>query len=1275
MKLKQFISAFVCLLLAFQPARAKIWTVTSAGDSGSGTLRGAIDSLSAGDAVQFTNTLSGQTILLTSGEIQLDQNVTIDASGLPGGIQINGNHKGRIFEVFAGVTAVLNSLTLVNGYTNDGAAVFSLGTLTLNRCTVAGNNNTSGGEGAGIYNFGGTLTLNQSTVANNSAALGSGLGGGIFNYSAGLPVTLNQCTVTGNTAGTGGGLESVNTSGAVNVTLFNTIVAGNSASSSADLGGTTPTLLGTNFIGGTPQLASLGSYGGPTTTLPPLPGSPVLNAGSDAATGSPYNFTTDQRGQPRLSGTHVDIGAVEIQAPVVTTTADSGTGSLRSAASQPVDLALGAAITFATNLSGQTIVFSSGEILLTNSTLIDASGLPGGISLSGNSANRVFELTATANLTLNRLNVVNATTVDAGGAIYTAGGSYLNVLNSTFSGCSGLEGGVILNDGLLQMANCTLTGNSAGYGGALQTRYFATLTHCTISGNYSSYGGGGIFNKYYTLTNNNCIIAGNTSASSGADIYSQLAALVYVNSNLVQYVYEDQAAANDVGSAPLAAAPQLAALGNYGGPTPTMPPLPASPAIDLGGATSLTNDQRGYPRVVGPAPDLGACEVYTNNPVVSSLADNGAGSLRFDLLHGWPGASSNCTFASTLSGQAIQLTSGQIMLNRNFTLDASALPSGVQINGNHASRFFSIPAGVTVVLNSLTLTNGFVLGVTNMNGYGGDALGGAISNAGVLTLNHCVVSRCSAVGGNGGTPVDDSNDGGNGEGGGIYNAGILSVSGSVLSGNTAVGGIGGTNVSGTSSPGGMGLGGGICNLGSVSAVQSILSANLAAGGQGGGGSIDFGIGGEGGVGYGGGIYTSGPNNLVLTSVTLTNDTALGGAGGSDSIPSFGSGGGESGDGGYGYGGGIYATIAPSSMTVSLVQSTIIGCSAIGGGGGPTPVKGSGGFGGAGDGGGIAFVSTSGALLSMSNSTVANSSALGGGGAVSTASSSSNGGGGGNAWGGGIYLNGPPLLLNQCTLAGNTAAGGAGGAGGSSSYGGGGGNGWGGGFFLSLPSTGAATVNQSTLSANSASAGSGGTGGNPGVTGDGDGGGIFNASGTLISLFNTIIAGNASPANANYYMGTFTMTGGNLTNGTPVLAPLGNYGGPEPTMPPLDGSPAIDAGSDLATMYIYNFTTDQRGLPRLSGPHVDIGAAEAQVSSQPPLLAGAPRLAGAPMVLYFTNFIGASFTVFATTNLALPFITWSNLGLAVESPAGSGQFQFTDPQATNNPRRFYRVHSP
>jgi hypothetical protein len=58
---------------------------------------------------------------------------------------------------------------------------------------------------------------------------------------------------------------------------------------------------------------------------------------------------------------------------------------------------------------------------------------------------------------------------------------------------------------------------------------------------------------------------------------------------------------------------------------------------------------------------------------------------------------------------------------------------------------------------------------------------------------------------------------------------------------------------------------------------------------------------------------------------------------------------------------------------------------------------------------------------------------------------------------------------------------------------------------------------------------------------------------------------------------------------------------------------------------------------------------------------------------FTNNVGALFGVLATTNVALPATNWTALGGVVEiSP---GQFQFTDPQATNGSQRFYRVFAP
>jgi hypothetical protein len=156
------------------------------------------------------------------------------------------------------------------------------------------------------------------------------------------------------------------------------------------------------------------------------------------------------------------------------------------------------------------------------------------------------------------------------------------------------------------------------------------------------------------------------------------------------------------------------------------------------------------------------------------------------------------------------------------------------------------------------------------------------------------------------------------------------------------------------------------------------------------------------------------------------------------------------------------------------------------------------------------------------------------------------------------------------------------------------------------------------------------------------------------------------------LGTNGGTGAVLTS-APLLAPLGNYGGPTETMPPLRGSPAINAGSDAIAAGI---TTDQRGYARVSGAHVDIGSVEVQIATTSPELADAYwSSSNRTFQFSFTNLLGGSFTVFANTNLTAPLGTWANIGSAVEVPPGSGHFEFTDSQATNYLHRFYRVGSP
>jgi hypothetical protein len=245
-----------------------------------------------------------------------------------------------------------------------------------------------------------------------------------------------------------------------------------------------------------------------------------------------------------------------------------------------------------------------------------------------------------------------------------------------------------------------------------------------------------------------------------------------------------------------------------------------------------------------------------------------------------------------------------------------------------------------------------------------------------------------------------------------------------------------------------------------------------------------------------------------------------------------------------------------------------------------------------------------------------------------------------ATGAGIYNSGT-LTMDNCTLANNIDTG----------------DGYNGG---AINNSGTLGLNNCTLANNTIYRG---------AVADGNGSGIYN-TGTL-NLTNSIVCGNM-PA-PNIY-GSYTGVN-NLVDVNALLAVLGNYGGPTETMLPLAGSPAIDAGLDSV---INLYTTDQRGYPRLSGLHVDIGAVEVQVAKLPFVLAdpgGVVRWINGKVQINFTNVDGGSFTVFAATNVASPFSTWSNLGTAVETPPGSGNFEFTDSQSANDVRRFYRVGSP
>ena len=100
-----------------------------------------------------------------------------------------------------------------------------------------------------------------------------------------------------------------------------------------------------------------------------------------------------------------------------------------------------------------------------------------------------------------------------GGGLFVTGGSRATLDESTVSGDhADNAGGLFIAQSTVNLYDCTLSGNSAGFGGALDNDFggTASLDNCTISGNSANFGAG-VGNYYGTATLTGCTISGNSS--------------------------------------------------------------------------------------------------------------------------------------------------------------------------------------------------------------------------------------------------------------------------------------------------------------------------------------------------------------------------------------------------------------------------------------------------------------------------------------------------------------------------------------------------------------------------------------------------------------------------------------------------------------------------------------------------------------------------------------------------------------------------------------------
>jgi hypothetical protein len=313
----------------------------------------------------------------------------------------------------------------------------------------------------------------------------------------------------------------------------------------------------------------------------------------------------------------------------------------------------------------------------------------------------------------------------------------------------------------------------------------------------------------------------------------------------------------------------------------------------------------------------------TPTTIVTNTNDSGPGSLRQVLTDVNNG--DTVTFDEALNDQIIQLTSAELVIDKNITISGPG-PNllGVDRSSQTSFRIFHVMPGYTVTITGLTIKSG------DGSQQGG---GGILNDHANLTIDSCIVQNNVAFQFNSGGGIYNDGSGGSSTltilnstvtgnyaysaGGGIYNdaanAGIAAVSltNSSVHGNTAAhnefpagGGVGGgiyngggiltitnsavsNNIAGVSDPFPLGNGGGIASFGTVTITNSTISGNQ-------------------GYSSGGGIDNAG--TLIIESSTVSGNGANGQH---DGQP-------------WGHGGGISGSVTFTNSTLSGNYAALAG---------------------------------------------------------------------------------------------------------------------------------------------------------------------------------------------------------------------------------------------------------------------------------------------------------------------------------------------------------------
>ena len=198
-----------------------------------------------------------------------------------------------------------------------------------------------------------------------------------------------------------------------------------------------------------------------------------------------------------------------------------------------------------------------------------------------------------------------------GGAINNASGNLdINIALIYSSTVDNQGGGLFAAGGTIAVTNVTIANNSAHQGGGIygQNNAAISVLNSTVYGNKASSAAGGIWNSTGGLAANvilkNTIVAFNNNTNTGV-LNCDGPYMRTLGHNLIGDFTCISPVAGDLNDTD----PKLGPLADNGGTTLSFLPMAGSPVIDAGDDTGCPSfDQRGYPRPIAAACDIGSVE-------------------------------------------------------------------------------------------------------------------------------------------------------------------------------------------------------------------------------------------------------------------------------------------------------------------------------------------------------------------------------------------------------------------------------------------------------------------------------------------------------------------------------------------------------------------------------------------------------------------------------------------------------------------------------------------